>query len=229
MVARTAKKIRKDLCRILGTPRAMSERELLHIKAAFTGWYNTQMEPPRSGNPRIYSVENHDKLIGQRWLIRHGDRAVSRFHGEFREKFGNWSVEAIAKGSPMYDRPKRHWKTIETTSRKRVQIVIPVTWHLDVATKGIGSDGRKVVQRAWGHRDYGDKQIWNCYFWDFRKLSNDENSWNKCTYHEGYVAKCDSHVVVDTDLARALKTLGKRVVDEVADGVVLDHVTNEGQ
>ena len=104
------------------------------------------------------------------------------------------------------------WDHIVKQSGKALSITIPVNYHLTVAKHGLQSDGRKIIQRVWNHREYSEKETWECFYWDFSGLTKEESSWSKARYCQGFVVKVAGNLFVDTSLSKAVALATLRTV-----------------
>lgn len=224
-------RVHRTLNKTFGDPTTMSNRQRMLVLAMVSGWVGQRKN--KSSN---YGIAHN--LVGRQhdpanagppvsFVQRHASAGQSAFVRLAPPS--HWVISPVTVYSDQAYRllPKEigvrpHWGTIASPSRKQVEIGISMIYHLTVAKHGVSRDGKKLVQRIWDHRDYDDKQVWQCEFWDLSCLSSDEGSWMKATQHQGYVVKTATQVAVDVELQDALRTATRRTVRGAIKSILAD-------
>jgi hypothetical protein len=236
---------RSDLHRLLdqllGKPESFSEDDRLRVKRYLSGWLSRQKlggARNRVGwylsDPRDHGPPCKDILATEGWADKRLSQAIATFHTNSRIGYWNIRVCCYVPGGHRFvmDAGIKHedkWDKIGLISRKVLWIVISPNYQrvasAQVQREGwIGpTQGRKIVQTIWDHRDYDDVQAWQCRYWDFTCLSNDEESWKRATHHVGWVAKTGVYVAVEQEFEKAIKVARQRTVQGAIRSIIRDH------
>lgn len=231
----------KFLTKTFGNPLTMSERRRRDILILLGGWLR-QHEVPASrihitNNLRVRDDHGYDSTIDrpQRMFVKHAGLALvasapPKWHWRINrrillpkgQELKSLGVPTSGWEPDRYLHCRHGWRWIEKGDGKSLSIVLPVNYHLTVPAD-IRVLDKKIVQRAWNHRVYSDKETWECTYWDFTKLTKDENSWTYAEWHSGFVVKMSAGIAVERTLARALTMATQRTVRAGVQSILSDN------
>lgn len=217
------KKDKRSLYRFLhrrfGSPLNMSEEMRARLFILLGGWVWQHQKMAKRENWRLAGSIPSRPLMTQTPALPLFERAAGNV--PYISTGWHWKIDRLIMlpKSPAhrprvligYADPKNGWNWISKAHGKTVLVAVPVNYHLSVP-KELRFVGKRFVQRAWNKRVYSDKTIWECSFWDFGKLSGDEESWRKATWHQGYLVQMAVAAAVETTLDRAIAMARSRTI-----------------
>lgn len=227
MNKRIKRKLYKSLTDLLGPSQDMSSRMTHETLILLRGWLDQKMGGSRGG----LGLPDHRRLDTIGDLTQHNifKKNFNKSLKLFRPPSSHWQIApairriAQTKQNHRLGVPEeylyrmdtvvgRPWGWLDKSQGKSLTILIPVNYGISVAKHGLWFDGRKVVQRIWDHRSYTNHDVWRCAYWDFSKLTREENSYINARHCEGYVVKTQTHIFIDETLSKAVSLSNRRTV-----------------
>lgn len=228
---RTKRQLHGALGKLLGSPLNMSYRKKREILISLGGWLGQGLLIGERGMKglvpqRATEYETYKPSVFE----THAIRAKNTFpnpgwHWKVYPKIKLPKVRGVLgiPKNPDFDMvaSEMGWNYIIKLDGKSLAVAIPVNYHL-VVPKDIRVIGRRMIQRVWNHRDYSDRETWECSYWDFSKLSREEGTWSLASWSEGYIVKMPTSIAVEPTLSRAITMATSRTVRGAVRSILRD-------
>lgn len=236
MSNRGKREMHRALSRVFGSPTDMGLRQRRMITARFSEWIYQSKDGKGRDRFRWEIVLGISQRGSARMKESYLTRAIPKAMYSFPRPKWHWKIDALVKLPTNKDIRKKlmadshftdaapdgcKWDYMNKDRGKRIQVVIPVNYHLCVP-EGLRLFGKKIVQRTWNHRVYTDKEVWECTYWDFSGLSGSELSWTKAKWCMGFIVKMDVALAIEPTLSRAVSIALSRTVRKTVNSILSD-------